>query len=620
MKLISRFAAPFLAIVGLVLLCLGNPLGILLFLAGALLTGFKYQAALCAFPSNCNGRIINVSASNGCTLTRANILGLTPQAFENFGFTEIGMDNVYAKAREARLAGYQENTLMMLLNSRIQNIKGALTKQNVPGSQSVILPYFPYRQKRNINSNYWAIASGSATPGAGGAGIHPGSWDVVVQNDRSPLGNTLQNLEQYFLNGKTMFIEYSDATTGVPYSPVYVITGAATAGATTTVTIVPNYSPEGWLALTAAQKLVYQIGGLAGGNAASGTTAYLGVNSVSDFESWGGQDNAENTNSLLEFFFQTSRIVHEYSDEYLKALNDALTSNYFKIFRQLPLAEQKRIQRYKYDRDMLNSAFFGQRINEYQTVETYRQLPKVMDPQNPSCVLEYKANAVGFQQQLADCSRVSNYNGTVLSMDTLLGQLYLVKRAREADGTEIDTIDCMTDRFTSGIIQEMFIKFYKARYGVETQRWYEPNKELVFDNQVYLTYNVYQIPPEFGGFRLAVFSHPFFDDKLSAMTGLIDSRTASGNRGRTMWFLDWTDIVLGILGTNSAVRRTNDMDALFNYVIKINYKHITLDSMMWAPIIEDTNRHLIVQGFSQACPTITISPGCNFSETGNLVA
>src|SRR5258708_5000013 len=92
---------PTLFALGLILLALNSPTGFLLVgLSLLMLWRPGLQAALYVFPSNCEGRIINVSASTGCTLTRADIQGLTPNAFEAFGFTEIGMDKVYANLRE----------------------------------------------------------------------------------------------------------------------------------------------------------------------------------------------------------------------------------------------------------------------------------------------------------------------------------------------------------------------------------------------------------------------------------------------------------------------------------------------------------------------------------------
>ena len=554
-----------------------------------------------AFPSNCEGRLINVDASTGCTLTRASIRGMTPQDFEDQGMKEVGMDKVYANLREARICGYRENFLQALLLSRTGSVKAQVNRTNIGGSESVILPYISRRQKRNINSNYWKITAGAPNAQAGKGDLPASAIDLTVVNNPSKYGTTLLELHRYFLPGKYLFVEYANATTGAAYSLQYKIVGAATIGGSTKVTVVPNYSEEGWNKLTAAEKLPFQIGGASGGAAVAGTTAFLGVNSVSDYESWGGQDVVENPNSFLHWFLQTSRIVHEYTDEFLRGMNAALTSNYFKQFLMMPMAVQKRIMQAKFDRDMLNSAFYGQRINEFQNVETYNKLETVQDPNQPGCVLEYKANALGFFTQLRDCNRVLDHQGNKLNLDSLFAMLYDVKRAREADGTQVEVIDLMTDRFTAGGIHDIMIAFYKKKYGVEITRYYQPNQALTFDNQVQINYNVYQLPAEYGGFKFAVFHHPYFDDRLAA--------SENANRARVIWAIDWSDMELGIAGTNSKVRQTNEADALYNYVMKVNVKHVTMNSITWTAILEDPSRHYIVSNFSPDCPDLTVS-GC----------
>ena len=552
-----------------------------------------------SMPSNCNPRIINVDASTGCTLTRANIIGMTPQTFVNQGYTEIGMDRIITRAKEARIAGVMENTLETLLMSRLTNIKGSLGRQNLGPNDSVILPYIYRRQRRNINSNYWTVVSGAATPGAGQNGLHPGAWNVTVQNTASPFASALVNLYQYFLPGKVVLLEYVNVATKVSYSLQFTIVASvendlANGTPQAVITLVPNYTVNGWNALSAAAQAAFQ--------ATVGNIIVL-ANAVSDYESWCYQDNAENVNKLLTYWLQTSRETHEYSDEYLLALNAALTSGYFKDFRELPLAEQKRIQHAKYVRDWLNSVFYGQAINELQTVETYAQLPQVVDPINPSCVLEYKANALGAKTQLQNCGRYLDHQGNPLSMDNLCQVGYNMKRAREATGGTVDTVDFMTDRFTAGLILQMFTTFYKAKYGVETTRFYQPNQKLTFEGQVMLQYNLYELPPDMGGYNLAVFTHPYFDDKLSAFS------PSQQNRARTMWGIDWSDLNIGIAATNSANRQTNIADNLYNCVIRPNVHHYQLNSTTWTTIIEDPARHYIIDGFSPACPVLTVA-GC----------
>lgn len=555
-----------------------------------------------AFPTNCNPRIINVDPSTGCALTRASIIGLTPNAFEAMGNTEIRMERVIQMAKEARVAGVIENTLEDLLYSSMTNIKPSLMKANIGSSESVILPFIYRRQRQNINSNYWNVVSGAATPGAGAGGLAPGAWDLTVGITTSPFASALVALEQYFLPGKNIQVDYINTTTNVAYSAAFTIISAVNANSGATqrakLTLAPPYTDAGWNALSAAAKAVFQpIAGL----------VIVLPNAISDYESWCYQDNAENTNKLLTYFLQTTRETHQYSDEYLLALNAALTSGYFKDFKELPLAQQKVIQHKKYIRDWLNGVFYGQAINEFQDPNTYTQLPTVVDPLNPSCTLEYKAHALGIRTQLANCNRVLDMQGQPLNLNQgsagLFQAGYLLKRAREASGGTVDRIEFGTDRFTAGIILQVMQDFYKKKYGVETTRYYEPNQKLMFENNVMLTYNTYQLPPDEGGYELCIWTDPYFDDRL------ISFPAAQQNRGRVLWGIDWSDFQLGIAGTNSATRQTNVADNLYNCVIRPNVRHYQLNSTTWTTIVEDVNRHLVVENFAAGCPNITVA-GC----------
>lgn len=552
--------------------------------------------------ANCTPRMIAVDSSEGCTLTRASVIGMTPDTFEAQGMKEVGMDRIIANATQAKAAGYKENTLEMLLMGRLAPVKNAIQKASIGGNQSVILPYIYRRQKRNINSNYWLVSAGAATTGAGTNGIPASAWDLTVQNTASTYASSLTNLEKYFLPGKYVLVETVNSSTKASYSLQYKIIASVNADAggvsKAKLTLEPNVSATAWAGYSPTQKAVYQP--------IAGTMIGLS-NSVSDYESWCHNEVSENSNKLLHFWLQTSRFTHSYNEEYLKALNAALTSGYFKTFASLPLAEQKRIQYAKYQRDWLNSCFYGQRINEYQSPETYTSLPQVVDPANPDCVFEYKANALGFKQQLIDCSRVYDHQGNALNLDTLASTLYSLKRAREADGGTVDTIDIMTDRWTAGHILEIMTSFFKTKYGVTYNMDFAKEQTLSFGTFKAFNYRVYPLPEDLGGFNLAVFYHPYFDDKvLAAASG--DQRS----RARTIFALDWTDIQIGIAGTASAQRKTNEADALYQCVIKPNIHHYMLESTTWTSIIEDPMRHYIVDNFSDACPTLTVA-GCTVS-------
>lgn len=595
---ITRYSG-LIGFVGLILLCAGDiTLGLLLLSLNLMLVCNPRNLRLGlmhAFPSNCSGRLIDVSKSTGCSLSTATVKAWTTADLEAADLKEIGYDNEFSRLQEARLAGYRESTLTELVMSRVTNVKSLVQRRTIKGNPSMVFPFIQMRQKRNINVQYWKVNSGSANPQAGTGDVHPGAWDLVVANHSGAFASDLPNIQNFFLVGRTLFVDYKSST-NVNQNLMYFIVGSSAASASTAkVTVVPNYSATGWNALSAADKLVYQIGGLAGGDAQAGTGCYIGANSVSDYESYKEQDTALNNLSVLNFAMQTSRIVWQYTDQWMKLLNNALMGSYFKTYHQLPEAEQRRQHQKWYDDQIMQSVFFGQRINELQTPATYDQLPVIEDPANENCPLEFKTNALGIQTQLVDCGRFVDRGGQPIDLADFFNRCYLIKRAREADSTDVTDIDVMTDRGTAGVFERAMIAFYQKYYKQTEVRFTEANAVVDENRKVVFKYKTYDLPPEFGGFRLNIFTHTFFDDRLAAFGG--------NSVQRMLWVIDWSDFYMGIVATNQRTTMTNPNDELYRFRIKINSKHVQMNSMTWAPIIEDPNRHLILRNFSDACPT-----------------
>lgn len=603
----KRFLPSILGAIGFLLLCAGNIYGLLLFLLACLIVRPR-QAALFSFPSNCSGRLVEVNKTSGCSLSVATVRAWLPSDLEGADMKEIGYDKVYDNLREARLAGYQESTLTELVMSRVTNMKSLATRRNIKGSESMVMPFIQMRQKRNINVQYWKVTAGAATPGAGVGELPASAWDLTVDNQSGPFGTTLPTLSNFFLPGRTLFVDYADTTA---HHLAYTILSAATVAGVTKVTVAPNYSAAGWGALIAADKLVYQIGGLAGGDAPAGTGCYLGANSVSDYESYKEKDTALNPNSLLTFWPQTARYIWDYDDQWLKLLMNPNMGTYFKTFHNLPVAEQRRQTQKWYEDQIMQTVFFGQRINELQAVATYDSLPIVRDPANDNCPLEFKTNAIGIQQQLIDCGRYIDRAGNPIDLLDFFERLYLIKRARQADSNDVSGIDVMTDRYTAGLLEQS-IGALLAKYYNQTNSFFMRLGEVVDMNRKRVWgYREYDLPDAFGGYQLRVFTHEFFNDKISAFNGTSTTTGMAGtnNVHRMLWVIDWSDFYMGITGTNSRESRTNEADELYRYRIKINHKYVSMNSLTFVPVLEDPNRHLIYRNFSAACPTVTFT-GC----------
>ena len=71
--------------------------------------------------------------------------------------------------------------------------------------------------------------------------------------------------------------------------------------------------------------------------------------------------------------------------------------------------------------------------------------------------------------------------------------------------------------------------------------------------------------------------------------------------------LDWSDINVGIAGTNSVTRKHPNVDAqeLYKCRMEANVKEYTLKSTRWTTMLDRPQRHLIVENFSDALPKLT---------------
>lgn len=563
-----------------------------------------------ALTAACLPRIVSVTSSCGCTLTAASIRGLTPGEMEALGNKEIDLARVIATAAEAKALGVQERGLAVLLRSSVKDIKPAIQKKNI-SEQSIILPYIQRRQRSILNANYWSIEAGVATTGAGMGSIPASAWDVTVNLGPSPFKSPLTNIERYFLPGATLIVltwaSDVNKTARTLQFTVYASVNANAGGVQKAkVTLVPNVSAEAWAGFTTPQKLVYQpIFGV----------GQTGANNVANRESWCYNQPADLSAKIIYNWLQTTRESRCVTESYKKMLDlimQGKVNDYQKAFVNLPLADQNKRQSQLAEDAWLRSIWYNQRINELQEPETYDSLPKETDVEDPTCVHGYKANALGIRTMLADCQRVVDYSAGRLSLDYIFDQCYYLMRNRQSDGDNVSVIDVMTDRITAAEINDTMAKYYKQRYGWDTTRFAKIGEKITHDNQVLFNYNIYDLPDQ--GLQLAVFWDPFFDDQLAGTSATAGGANDFKSRTRQLWFIDWSDVSIGLAGTMSVTRKQPDPETnvLYKCVMQANPTEYNLRSQRWTVMLDRPARHLLIENFSSACPSVTAA-GCNVS-------
>lgn len=556
-------------------------------------------------------RIVTIPDSCGGTLTAATIDGLTPSRLEAYSNTEHALARVIAEAAEARAVGVVPRSLDTLLMSRIKEVgKGQLMEKKV-GTQSIVLPFTYRNRQTNTASDYFSIVSGEANANAGVGSMPASAWDIVVSTGPSAWKSDLVALERYFLPGEYVFVENMKegaAGTNTAYMTAFKVIASVNVNTSTAkITIAPNLTATYWGTLTEAQQAVYQP---------TFGVVQVGVNSVDDRESWCYNQVAEKNGSLLVDWHQTSRYTQCYNDEYLRILNEIMKGNvneYLKKFQYMPLAEQNRKQRMKFDAKWRNSIFYGQAISEKQTAETYDELDQVVDPDDGT-VYGYKANALGLRTLLAAESQVIDAAGGPLDLDLLFTLLYSIKRNREANGEVVTVIDLMTDKDTAHLLHIVLTKHLQDTFGYNVTQFYQPGKVIDASGVTNFTYNKYDIPEI--GFQIAIFVDSYFTDRVTNFGDGSGGSNGSVNfksRGRAIWAIDWSDFNVGIVATNSAKREYRgkvyaDANSLFSCVITPNTKHYDLRSTTWTTQLGDAKRHVLIENFSlDTCPSVTLS-------------
>jgi hypothetical protein len=594
-------------------------------------------------------RIIKVDTSTGCTLTNASIKGLTPSEFEALSNKEVDLARVIASSAEAKMLGVQERGFTTLLNSSVQNIKPLLNKVNV-AEQSIILPYIQRRQRHVINANYFTIEAGGSVPTSANSEFYLASdgqasgyeyagqdQHVTVNLGGSDWASPVDKIERYFLPGGYVVVNWWNESGGkqVAVEVQFKIVGCKSADADGITKARITLRPQG-----AEVKPVYA------NKAAFDTETFAGqykptlgmlqtvANNVSDYEEWCRNQPTDLSVKLIVNWLQTtreSRTVDQTYKETLQKIMSGKVNPYLSSMVYQPLAEQNKIAAQVSQDQWTRAVWFNQALSTKQRPETYMELPAISDPENNNCTLEYKCNAVGIKQLLRESLRVFDNKGEALDLESLFSHLYFLKRNREQDGTSVSVIDVMTDRFTYNLFYECMNNYYKKRYGWEIQRNAELNQTITQDGIILFNYSKYDIPEV--GVQLAVFHDPFFDDYANVGTGnkylATGARSASKvfgsganeaiweNQSRMMWFIDWSDVKIGIAGTNAVTRTSPHPDVQKEYKCRMAHKETeySLRSTTWTTMMDVPSRHLIIENFSLDINSDVVKDGGSLKST-----
>lgn len=613
-----RIAAYLTVIATVLFIAIGQPTSaLLLLLAGATAIANVMQRPLGwlgvdVLDPACVGRIVKVDSACGCTLTRTTITGLSPADIVALGYKEIYLTKAILDAQEAKMLGVPENPLMTLLNSRIKDVKDQLSEVKIDG-QSIVMPFIQRTQRSFINANYFTVLAGGLTPGAGANGIPVSAWDLTLGLGNSPFQTQLADIQRFFVPGTTLIVKTWDGVnTKTARTLVFTIYAAVEADVGNTVkavvTVYPPVSAANWVAYTAAQKSVWQpYFGM----------AETGANSIANEESYCQNQPSDLAKNLVINWLQTTRESYCREQSYEEVLDMILkgkVNDYLKAFKYVSIAEQQKQMKARYDLNWFNSVFFGQAIDvDNQTTANWQNLPIVYDLVNTQCPLVYKASALGIFTLLNECNRVKDFQGMPLDLNEIFQDLYYLRRNREATGDRVPVIDSMTDRYTYSDIFDAMTKYYKARFSWDTTRFAKIGEKILHDNLLMFTYDIYDIKE--AGCSWAVFNIDYFNDLVDAFNTVVVGWNLT-TRANNLWFIDWSDVNVGVAGSKQVTRKNPDPATadIYKCVITPNVRTYDLRSKTWTVMVDRPNRHIIYHNFASGCPIVTI-PGCTVPQS-----
>lgn len=589
-----------------------------LFCAGLILAPMWALAVLCALPllgvtstsrrfqeTPCTVVVSNNFDTHG-TITRASVAHLTPTDLENL-FRPNGlfadMDSWFRTAFEMKACGIKVNGMYDWVMSSQRNMGSLLSYEKVDRGPSLLKPFILGRQDSVVNKEFWAVSAGQANS----------AYTALVTGPLTTADKALGAANDRVIRVVSRYGIDLDAKWFVDKDRVHIF------GRIAGQTVIGQWKV---LAAEVAADFSYVDVLITSENAGSATpydptptsgVLLAGGNNVNDYESWCQNRPTLDPRKRVPFWFQTMRRGRRVDSEYKKVFERLMESNeYFRQFGDLDLAERNRQDEEMWQRNWLNSFFYGKKISANQTLSLWQNLEQILtvtggsvDPGTGGKIIAYRANMVGVFEQLLACDRVRDLQNQSLNLYELFKEIYNIMRARKSQGKVVDTIDIFTDNQTAADFESAMIAYYKKEYGDIVRIVIEEGS-----NELGFYWRKYKVKFP-AGLSIAIVTHEFFDDILNAFTTEnIDSA------GRMMLILDigkpgpkGGTIYPGMIATNRKVRTLGEIEQLaridptFACTMENITEEITLISETCTAVVECPANSVWIMGVASGPPT-----------------
>jgi len=485
---------------------------------------------------------------------------------------------------EIKSCGAKVNGLYEFIMANKVNMSHKINTRKLSGGVLAIEPFVMAAQKTIINNVYFTALSGVA---------NGGNWQMDVTSQTG-----IPNDVRWFPPGLRVFV--SGRTVGG--------TKTETAWTVVSANIVGNYvrlvmSPQNAGSFLAAAKITSPTSGV----------LRRGTVNVNDYEKFCDQIPGLNPNKDVPFFVETTRYTMCWDELYDKYQTLLRANNpMYAKYGDVEAVELNKQIGADFQRRFTEAFFFEKPISTNQTINLYTNLDQITTyaasplylPSSEGRCIGYRANATGVYEQLAQCGRVFDLQGKQLDLPELFGEIYNLARVRDQLNEETQTIDLFMDSAFAGLFHRAMVNYYNDQSGGNFRMVLDLGQvKLGQDGPLGFRFNTYRlIWPQL---NIAVITHNYFDDLVSAHTAISSTLTPSG---RSIWALDFAGIYPGIIESNRVVNNTGDLAALaqvdtaFACVMKNPTQKVTLNSITYTAVVECPAASAIFENIAFSTP------------------
>jgi hypothetical protein len=447
-----------------------------------------------------------------------------------------------------------------------------------------IRPFILAKQRTPINNVYWRVSDGAS---------NGENWGIKVQSKSGIPADA-----RSFTAGERVYIETASPGGSKNYWQGVVVTSVEN-GDYVDLVLEP------------------QNGGTAFDSVTDPVTGVLrrGSANVGKSEKYCDNEPGYIDTRLNEYWLEHSKFTLCSSDEFNEFRAFVIQNNpLYRELYDLPEVEENRQRTQAFWSKWFNNLMFGSPISEKQNLNEYTELPTIDNFMSSTGLgfggtrcAGYKANTIGWLEQLQRCSRIFDAQGGQLDLWSLMDAIYKMMRVRMGVGSAAaTTFDLFTDSTTAEIIDRGFIKLFKD-VSEDTLRLTQDitrGRNEAFGFQ----FSSYRLRGKCSGITLNVVTHFGLDDYLAEWND-----AGNADQGRAIWLLDMGGLYAAIVETSRktlTTGRLNDLaavDADYTCVEETVTKTVTQVGITYAAVLECPQSHLLIHNFSDDIPEHVIS-------------